>query len=64
MEKIPLDIKKISNVLNTNFGGVPALYHKVWTDLKILLSETDYLLFMHDDTIIKNIRFIEKLKNY
>ncbi len=62
-KKIPSDIKKnFKCVEYENFGGVPALYQKVWSDFKnSFLSETDYLLFMHDDTIIKNIHFIEKI---
>lgn len=68
-KKIPQFIKKSFNTHQfDNHGGVPSLYNKVWKFYKNKLLKTDFLIFMHDDTIIKDFTFIEefhaRLKKY
>ena len=69
-KKIPEYLKKKFECFEyDNFGGVPALYNKVWNDLKLSKFENnDFLIFMHDDTVIKDFSFPQKffnlLKNY
>lgn len=60
-KKIPQFIKKsfITHQFD-NYGGVPSLYNKVWMFYKNMLLKTDFLIFMHDDTIIKDFTFIEE----
>ena len=45
-----------------NYGGVPSLYNKVWNLNKKMLLKSEFIIFMHDDTIVKNFDFIKEFK--